>query len=450
MNPRLRRILPIVVILILAGAAVGAYLYVTRTKTGSTRATTASGTVEAVEVAVSPELSGRIVEVLVTKGDSVTAGEPLLKLDDTLLQAQRKAAVAAGSSAQAALDTASAALQTAQQQYQQVLEAARLAEAPARAAAWAGSQPSQFTLPNWYFSKQEAIAAAEAEVQAAKDALDKEQQALQTLLNDPAYAGILAAEQRVARAEAAFLTAQDVLTRASASGQDAQLQQAAQDQYDAAKQELDDAQKAYDDLLKTDQGDALLKARGRVRAAEARYYGALDRLARLHTGEDSDAVKVAAAAVAQAQAAVTQTQKAVIQAQAQLDAIDAQIAKLVVYAPSDGTVLERNIEPGEMALAGSTALVIGNLKKLTITVYVPEDRIGEIRSGQAVQFTVDSFPGKTFSGSVSRIADQAEFTPRNVQTAEGRSTTVYAVEITVDNPTPDLKPGMPADVTFTH
>jgi multidrug resistance efflux pump len=93
-------------------------------------------------------------------------------------------------------------------------------------------------------------------------------------------------------------------------------------------------------------------------------------------------------------------------------------------------------------------LVLGELDKLTITVYVPENRYGEIRLGQKVQFTVDSFPGKIFTGSVSRIADQAEFTPRNVQTAEGRSTTVFAVDITVDDPAADLKPGMPADVTF--
>jgi HlyD family secretion protein len=49
---------------------------------------------------------------------------------------------------------------------------------------------------------------------------------------------------------------------------------------------------------------------------------------------------------------------------------------------------------------------------------------------------------------VSRIADKAEFTPRNVQTEEGRSTTVFAVELALSNPGGLLKPGMPADVTF--
>ena len=61
---------------------------------------------------------------------------------------------------------------------------------------------------------------------------------------------------------------------------------------------------------------------------------------------------------------------------------------------------------------------------------------------------VDSFPNETFTAKVTRIADQAEFTPRNVQTAEGRATTVFAVKLAVDNAGGKLKPGMPADVYF--
>jgi HlyD family secretion protein len=63
-----------------------------------------------------------------------------------------------------------------------------------------------------------------------------------------------------------------------------------------------------------------------------------------------------------------------------------------------------------------------------------------------VTITADSFPGESFDGQVIRIADEAEFTPRNVQTVEGRFTTVYAVEILAPNPDHKLKPGMPADV----
>jgi len=91
---------------------------------------------------------------------------------------------------------------------------------------------------------------------------------------------------------------------------------------------------------------------------------------------------------------------------------------------------------------------MANLNELTITVYVPEDRYGEIHLGQTVDVTVDSFPGETFTATVSNIADQAEFTPRNVQTVSGRSATVYAVKLKVSDPTGKLKIGMPADVVF--
>jgi HlyD family secretion protein len=79
---------------------------------------------------------------------------------------------------------------------------------------------------------------------------------------------------------------------------------------------------------------------------------------------------------------------------------------------------------------------------------VPEDRYGEIQLGQQARVTVDSFPDENFEALVTHIADQAEYTPRNVQTAEGRRTTVFAVKLAVDNSAGKLKPGMPADVVF--
>jgi len=445
MNKTYRRILPVAVVLILAAVAVGWYA-LGRSEAEADGVITASGTVEAVEVIISPELSGRVAEVLAEKGDVVAAGDPLFRLDDTLLQAQRDLAAAGQAAAQAGWHTAQAALATARTQYDQVLETARLAESPVRTSDW-GDAPYEFEWPLWYFSKEEQFAAAVKEVENARMALAAEQDALNTLLDDPDYAGIAAAEQRLAQARAAFLTALDALNRAKVS-YDQDLIDAAQDQYDSAETELEEAQQAYGDLLQTDQGGELLKARSRVRAAQARYASALEMLARLHTGEDSYPVKLAAAAVAQAEAAVNQAEKTAVQAQAQLDSIDVQIGKLTVLAPAGGTVIERNIEPGEMALAGSSAMIIGQLDRLTITVYIPEDRYGEIRLGQSVDITVDSFPGRTFTGTVTRIADRAEFTPRNVQTEEGRRTTVFAVDISVVDPGSELKPGMPADVAF--
>jgi membrane fusion protein YbhG len=121
-----------------------------------------------------------------------------------------------------------------------------------------------------------------------------------------------------------------------------------------------------------------------------------------------------------------------------------------IRAPIDGVVLERSFEPGEVASMGSTLLTIANLTDLTLTVYVPEDRYGQIYLGQTYSVTVDSFPGRVFEASVSHIADQAEFTPRNVQTVEGRKATVFAVRLSVPNPDLALKPGMPADVALSR
>ena len=114
----------------------------------------------------------------------------------------------------------------------------------------------------------------------------------------------------------------------------------------------------------------------------------------------------------------------------------------------DGVILVRNVEPGEFVQPGSTALSMADLNNLTITVYVPEDRYGQISVGQQAEVTVDSFPGTTFSAEVTYISDQAEFTPRNVQTVEGRSSTVYAVKLKVTDSESKLKIGMPADVLF--
>lgn len=119
-----------------------------------------------------------------------------------------------------------------------------------------------------------------------------------------------------------------------------------------------------------------------------------------------------------------------------------------ILAPIDGVVLLRAAEPGEVTSAGGSLLVVANLNKMTLTVYVPEDQYGRIYLGQEYPITVDSFPNRVFMGQVTYISNTAEFTPRNVRTVQGRKNTVYAVRLTILNPNHYLKPGMPADVTL--
>jgi multidrug resistance efflux pump len=91
---------------------------------------------------------------------------------------------------------------------------------------------------------------------------------------------------------------------------------------------------------------------------------------------------------------------------------------------------------------------IADLDALTLTVYVPETRLGDLYIGHEVDIQVDSFPDRVFTGEIVRIADQAEFTPRNISTQEERVNLVFAVDIGVRGAGGALRPGMPADAAF--
>ena len=119
-----------------------------------------------------------------------------------------------------------------------------------------------------------------------------------------------------------------------------------------------------------------------------------------------------------------------------------------IRTPIAGTVLYRSVEPGEFASPGAPLITVADLDRLTLTVYVPEDRYGLILLGESYPVTVDSYPATVFTGTVSHIADRAEFTPRNVQTTDSRKTTVFAIKLALGQNGGQLKPGMPADVNL--
>ncbi len=438
--------IPVIVILVLVIATL-AYFGIRALLPKASTALTASGTIETVEITVSPEIGGKVAEVMVDEGDTVRAGDVLFRMDDTLLQAQRNVAAANLDLARAAAETAKRTQETAEANYTLAYNLARVESASTRTSDWRAANPSGYTLSGGYFSINELKVAAQTEVDAARSARDAAQTKLNDLVINSANADFVAAETRLINARAAILTAQDALTRANLST-NANLKDSAQAAYDAAKTELDDAQSAYDDLKDTDAAKSIITARAGLAAAEERYQAAQDRLLALEIGVDSPKMAAAQAVLNQAVEAAQQAQLAVTQAEANLALIDAQIAKLTVTAPTDGVILIRTIQPGEVIAAGGKAISLGRLDDLTITVYIPEDRYGELSLGQAATVTVDSFPGKTFNASVSYISDQAEFTPRNVQTVEGRSSTVYAIKLQVEDPNGKLKPGMPADVVF--
>jgi HlyD family secretion protein len=395
---------------------------------------TASGSIEATIVNISPEIAGKVVDVTVSEGDEVTKDSALLSLDPNLLTAQYAVA-------QAQLDSANAALASAQLKYDQTVEAALAAQSAQRAKDWQTSAPSEFDQANWYIDQTNQIAAAQTELENAKAGINEANTTLNDAINNLNNAEYVNAEKRLAEARAAFLIADSVKTQADRASQSGGLADAANDYYEDALNELEAAQEAYNDLLDTDSADNIEYARGQVLVAQQRYDVAYARLLTLQTGEYSPAVISAAQALNQAKITVEQ-------AEASLSLIEAQMSKLNIVAPIDGVILTRNVEPGEFIQTGGTALTMADLNQITITVYVPENLYGQINLGQTASVSVDSFPDETFNATVIWISNQAEFTPRNVQTVEGRSATFYAIKLSVENVDGKLKIGMPADVIF--
>lgn len=171
--------------------------------------------------------------------------------------------------------------------------------------------------------------------------------------------------------------------------------------------------------------------------------------------------------VAQAQAAVNAARAArdqarsdkksvaeIAAAQAQLDqaADGLKLAQLqrsycTVTSPVDGVLLSKALDAGEIASPGRTLATVGRLNDLTVTVYVPEGEIGRVKVGQKASLRTDS-SSSTFDSTVVSVANEAEFTPAQVETKDQRVKLVFAVKLSVSDKTGTLKPGMPADVTF--
>lgn len=410
----------------------------------------ASGQIEAQEVTVASELSGRVVEISVNEGDSVRVDDLLLRLDDSLLLSEKQATQAALDSANASVQTAQVGLDAARLQYDQTLSDALAQEETRRLDAWKQSKPSEFDQPNWYFSKDERITSAQVEVDAAKTALEKAQTKRSDTEKKAGGSTFIDAERKLSDMRSALEVARVVLNRTNGATGGSQLHDSAQTAFDDAKIKLDNAQRDYDDALTTDGAKDVLEARADEVVALERYEAAMDALRALQTGAQAPEVASAGKAVEQAQAALDQAKTAIKQAQANLDLVGTQIEKLTVRAPMDGVVLVRSIEVGEVIQSGMPALTIGRLDTLQVTVYIPETQYGQINLRQKTALSVDSFPNETFSATVTRISDKAEFTPQNVQTKEGRQTTVYAIELSVNNVDGKLKPGMPVDVAFEN
>ncbi len=120
----------------------------------------------------------------------------------------------------------------------------------------------------------------------------------------------------------------------------------------------------------------------------------------------------------------------------------------VLRAPFSGVIQVRQAELGEIMVPGTPVVTLADLDHVWLRAYINEPDIGKVRYNQPATITTDTYPGKTYSGHVTFISGNAEFTPKSVETHAERVTLVYRIRIDIYNPTHELVPGMPADATL--
>lgn len=226
-------------------------------------------------------------------------------------------------------------------------------------------------------------------------------------------------------------------------------------QFDLAKDEFDRTAKLAKDGAATQQRVDQVSAE--LRAAESRVRAQSEKLELLNEGTRDEVKAQARAQVAEAESAlqlmvngyrteeVAEAYAAMQAADAARRAIQIQIHELEILAPLDGVVEAIELQPGDLIGPNVPAITVLDLSHLWVRTYVPEDRLN-LKVGQELPLTVDSYPGEQFTGKVSFIAREAEFTPSNVQTPEERSKQVFRIKVDLTSGLDKLRPGMAVDV----
>ena len=132
--------------------------------------------------------------------------------------------------------------------------------------------------------------------------------------------------------------------------------------------------------------------------------------------------------------------------QSQKQLADLRVQWCSITSPLTGTVLTKYHEPGEWVNPGTKVFTLADLRQVWCLIYIPAPDLKKVAYGQKLKARLDDTSDKAFEGTVTHINDQAEFTPKNVQTEKERTNLVYAVKVTFDNPDAVLKPGMTLNV----
>ena len=384
----MKKIILIVVVLAVLGTA-GLLAY-RSLHPEATNKIVVSGNIELTQVDIAFKTSGRLIERTVNEGDVVRKGQEIARLDREQLLHQR--------------DTAEAALSTAE---------AQLAESKS-ALRW----------------QQESM---QADLQLKNADLNAAQLQLLQLQNG-------ARPQEIQQSQAAVA--------------------AAQSQYDGAKKDWERAQTLYkNDDISTSQYDQF---RTRFESAEANLKQVKEQSNLVQAGPRAETIDSAKAQVERARAALRAGQANAIEtrrreedlvarqgdidrAKAQIALIDSQLADTIASSPINGIVLVKAADVGEVLAPGTSVVTVGDIDHPWLRAYIREQDLGRVKVGDKVKVTTDSFKNKVYDGTISFISSDAEFTPKQIQTAEERVKLVYRIKIDVDNSRHELKSNMPAD-----
>ena len=358
-----------------------------------------SGTVETTVLSIAPELPGKVLEVDFQEGDVVKAGAVLVHLDDRSLKIQQTIAEANLQNAKLSLQKLASPLVIANQQATVAQDKQAVDDAQ-----------QALDTQKYFNTNTDAIQNAQANLWLAQTALTK----AQTVYDKVKYNNYLDASAKAAAYQTVY-------------------------QYKLAYDNALAVYNLWTGVPNQEQVDLKTAALALANAKVAQDQAYLDAL----TGGLIPSTATGAG-IAQLQ----QTRVNVQAAQDKLDLLNDQIGEMTITAPVDGLVMSRSVDPGDIVNPSTELLSLARLNDLTITVYIPADSYGKIKLGQTATVTVDAFPGQTFTAAVANISTQPEYLPLTTQTVSASKTTVYAIQLQLNDATGKIKSGMPADVTF--
>ncbi|MFT9487378.1 HlyD family secretion protein [Tepidibacillus infernus] len=359
-----------------------------------------SGTIEGEEIPVLAELGGQIKTLSVDEGTSVKKDQTLATIDDRILKAQLKEAEAGVAAAKASLDEAKAG---------------------------ARDQEIKQTLANLEQIDSE-MEQLKIQTKKADDLLKINESQIQQTSHS------LAAAQKTLAYQKEQLQKKTSLFQQGAISED-QLK---------AQQEIVNQAEAKVNTL----NDQLISIKAQYLAEQKDKEALQVQLQAVEAKKKIAEAKLSLQQEGASSYTVSRLYQLWQQAIAKKEQVLIQLEKATINSPIDGIVLRKNVSQGEILKPNSQIFTLLNPKKLNIKVYVPETNLNQVKIGQKVAIKVDAFPDQSYEGKIVHISDKAEFTPKNVQTPDERTKMVFAVTIETTNGFDQLKPGMPADITF--